>query len=307
MLTAMLAADAACDGRFITGVVSTGIYCLPSCRARKPRPENVVFYHTPAQARQAGLRACLRCHPDAFHAGIDAQEQQLESVLPGLDVREVASVAALARRLDVGTSKLHALFRQYLHTTPAEWLNRRRVAQVRHHLLTTPSSVGQLAFEAGFESLSAFGMQFRRLCALTPHELRALSPGQPFELALPPGYPVEAMLRELGRDPQQTTARTAGQRWTGVLRLPSGPAVVRLDFEAQRVRAEVSPTADWTPADALALHTALLRSLGLSTDPRPFEAQIPPHLAALIGGQAGLRPSLVPGEFDGLIWAILGQ
>ncbi|ULH14926.1 helix-turn-helix domain-containing protein [Deinococcus sp. KNUC1210] len=307
MLTAMLTADASCDGSFITGVVSTGIYCLPSCRARKPRPENVVFYQTPVQARAAGLRACLRCRPDDFERGIDPQEQQLEAVLSGLEVREVPTAAALARRLDVGTSKLHALFRQYLQTTPAEWLNRRRVAQVRRHLLTTPHSVGHLAFEAGFESLSAFGMQFRRLCAMTPQGLRALSPGQPFELSLPPGYPVEAMLRELGRDVQQTTARTAGTRWTGVLHLSSRPALVRLEFEARRVRAEVVPTADWTPADSLALHTALLRLLGLSTDPRPFETQLPPHLAALIAGQSGLRPSLVPGEFDGLVWAILGQ
>ena len=66
MLAWMLAADRASDGEFITGVLTTGIYCLPSCKARKPKPENVVFYHTTEGARAAGLRPCKRCRPDDF-------------------------------------------------------------------------------------------------------------------------------------------------------------------------------------------------------------------------------------------------
>src|ERR1700712_283313 len=56
--------DRACDGRFVTGVLTTGIYCRPSCPARHPRRENVRFFADGGAARAAGLRACLRCSPD---------------------------------------------------------------------------------------------------------------------------------------------------------------------------------------------------------------------------------------------------
>jgi len=61
---AFYAADATYDGRFVAAVRTTGIYCRPSCRARKPLPKNVAFLADGATARAAGYRACLRCHPD---------------------------------------------------------------------------------------------------------------------------------------------------------------------------------------------------------------------------------------------------
>lgn len=61
---AFLASDATYDGRFVTAVRTTGIYCRPSCRARKPLTKNVTFMADAAAARAAGYRACLRCHPD---------------------------------------------------------------------------------------------------------------------------------------------------------------------------------------------------------------------------------------------------
>src|SRR3954447_24947987 len=61
---AVLARDRRADGRFVTGVLTTGIYCRPSCAARHPKRENVRFFATGADAAAAGLRACLRCKPD---------------------------------------------------------------------------------------------------------------------------------------------------------------------------------------------------------------------------------------------------
>jgi AraC family transcriptional regulator of adaptative response/methylated-DNA-[protein]-cysteine methyltransferase len=62
--TAVMRRDRAADGRFVTGVLTTGIYCRPSCAARHPKRENVRFYPSGADARGDGLRACLRCKPD---------------------------------------------------------------------------------------------------------------------------------------------------------------------------------------------------------------------------------------------------
>jgi len=61
---AMRRRDASFDGQFFAGVTSTGIYCRPSCPSRLPKPENVRFYPSAEAAREAGFRACKRCHPD---------------------------------------------------------------------------------------------------------------------------------------------------------------------------------------------------------------------------------------------------
>jgi len=69
------ASVASLDGTIIVGVKTTRIYCLPSCRPpRRPNPENVIFFVSPAAARAAGLRACKLCHPDAFYASVAAGE-----------------------------------------------------------------------------------------------------------------------------------------------------------------------------------------------------------------------------------------
>jgi methylated-DNA-[protein]-cysteine S-methyltransferase len=65
MERAFFASDPAADGRFVAAVRTTGIFCRPSCRARKPLPANVVFLADSAAARGAGYRPCLRCHPEA--------------------------------------------------------------------------------------------------------------------------------------------------------------------------------------------------------------------------------------------------
>lgn len=81
MVERMLAADATMNGRFIVGVRTTKIYCLPWCRPpRKPKPTNVTFYTTIADAHDAGLRACKLCKPDAFYA-----DHELEEVAPVQD------------------------------------------------------------------------------------------------------------------------------------------------------------------------------------------------------------------------------
>src|SRR5271156_5805712 len=69
---AVLARDAARDGEFVFAVSSTGVYCRPSCAARRPRRENVKFFQGPEQAEHAGYRACLRCRPRSISANSQA-------------------------------------------------------------------------------------------------------------------------------------------------------------------------------------------------------------------------------------------
>src|SRR6476661_786044 len=81
MYARFLASDADYDGRFFTGVLTTGIYCLPSCKARKPKLENIRFLSSCEEARAIGLRACLKCHPDDFERGADPVLESIETLV----------------------------------------------------------------------------------------------------------------------------------------------------------------------------------------------------------------------------------
>src|SRR5688500_20408941 len=81
MYDRFVAGDPAWDGRFFTGVLTTGIYCIPSCKARKPKRENVKFFASCEAARSAGLRACMKCHPDDFARGADPLLETIESLV----------------------------------------------------------------------------------------------------------------------------------------------------------------------------------------------------------------------------------
>ena len=74
---AVMARDASEDGKFVFAVSSTGIYCRPSCPSKRPRRENVTFFHKPDEAEKAGYRACLRCRPQA---ATDARSANIRAV-----------------------------------------------------------------------------------------------------------------------------------------------------------------------------------------------------------------------------------
>lgn len=77
--SAVAARDVSHDGRFYYGVLTTGVYCRPSCPARRPKRANVRFYATPEAAEAAGLRACRRCRPRAL-AGTDPNTKRIEEL-----------------------------------------------------------------------------------------------------------------------------------------------------------------------------------------------------------------------------------
>ncbi|MGH9173559.1 MAG: helix-turn-helix domain-containing protein [Vicinamibacterales bacterium] len=312
MIEKMLASDPAENGRFIVGVRTTGIYCLPSCRPpRKPKPENVEFYATPEEARAAGLRACKLCRPDDHYLGQHAGETLVEGLVAGiaLDPGAYRNAGNLAAAAGVSQTKLHELFRAHYHTTPAELLARVRVATARRMLLHGTRPVAEIAFEAGFESLSAFNENFRKYTATTPARFRRLLEEPSFELTLPEDYPLARILTYLGRDRNSLTERIDGQTCTIAWRVGDEPALVRITFEDSLARCEVVVPSGPGPELIEELHGRVLATLGLTVDPLRFEAQVlgSPELAPLIDGQRGLRVPLIADPFDGLTWAIVGQ
>src|ERR1700760_2315676 len=158
------------NGKFIIGVLTTGIYCLPSCPARQPKPENVRLFATEAQAKAAGLRACKRCRPDLFYKGEDENIALFEGLAHRVSTapQDFADASALARAAGVSLTKLGDLFRDHAHLAPAQWLRRERVRQAATLLLSGRDKVVDIGFAAGFESESVFHRQFLAQMRMTP-------------------------------------------------------------------------------------------------------------------------------------------
>lgn len=311
MIERMLASDSAYNGRFLTGVLTTGIYCLPSCRAKKPKPDNVRFFATVAEAQRAGLRACKRCRPDDFYARRDPDRELVEDLVERMrsEPAAFADVEDVARASGLGSSKLHELFRKHFHATPAQLLVRARVAAAGRRLLETSQSVADIAFEVGFEGLSTFNDNFRRLQAMSPLEYRRLLGARSFRIALPAGYLTSPALEHLGREGQSLTIRVEGSAFVTALRVGGVPALLRAVLADGEATASIESSHPLPDDAAVEAHAYLLALLGLSRDPTPFEKAVSalPRLASLIAGRAGLRIPLIPHPFDALTWVIVGQ
>ncbi|MEZ5191093.1 MAG: Ada metal-binding domain-containing protein, partial [Schumannella sp.] len=119
---AMSARDARFDGQFIAGVLTTGIYCRPSCPALTPRPGNVRFFRTAAAAHEAGLRACKRCQPDAVPGSPewklrdDLAARAMRLIQDGVIERD--GVDGLARRLGYTPRHVSRVLRDELGAGP---------------------------------------------------------------------------------------------------------------------------------------------------------------------------------------------
>ncbi|MDF3057911.1 MAG: AraC family transcriptional regulator [Rariglobus sp.] len=302
----VLASDASYNGRFFFGVTTTGIYCLPSCSARKPKPENIRFFPTAKAARAAGLRACKKCHPDDFARGADPVLESIEQLVTEIRTTPSAfkDARAVVRRSGFGPTRLFELFRQHYHATPAEVLLRARLDTTKRALLTSDAALADIAFAAGFESLSVFHEHFRMRNGLTPAAYRDLRTARSFEITLPPDYPLAYLKRTLSRDPHSLTERLDGDLYTTVVRLGENqtPARITLHFNANVVTARVDASAS---AGAHALIVALL---GLDQDAASF-ARLARKLgfARLVANRTELRLTQTSSVFDGLLWAIIGQ
>ena len=148
---AFAARDRAADGRFVVGVRTTGIYCRPSCPARHPRRENVAFYPDGAAARAAGLRACLRCLPDA----VARDRVAVAAAVDLLTAEPALPLAELARRVGYAPHHFHRLFKRATGVTPAAYARGRR-AEGAATALQEEDSVTEAIYAAGYSAPSRF-------------------------------------------------------------------------------------------------------------------------------------------------------
>lgn len=163
--------DAASDGLFVFAVATTGIYCRPSCPARRPRRENVSFFAAPSEAEAAGFRPCLRCRPSGAEpaAAVRAVQRALAFLESHADER--VPLAVLARAAGLSPFHLQRTFRRLVGVTPKRYADAGRADRLRA-LLRSGSSVADASFEAGYGSSSRAYAHASRHLGTTPARYR---------------------------------------------------------------------------------------------------------------------------------------
>lgn len=180
--TAVLRRDRAQDGRFVTGVLSTGIYCRPSCAARHPRRENVRFFRDGAAAREAGLRPCRRCLPDDVARDEAGVARALAFIAAAEEPPALDAVAAVA-----GYAPHHflRLFRRATGLTPAAYARALR-ARRAETALEENATVTEAIYDAGYAAPARFYADAPARLGMTPSAWRNGGSGVTIRWAIAP-------------------------------------------------------------------------------------------------------------------------
>ena len=165
---AFMRRDRSWDGRVIGAVSTTGVYCKPSCPARRPRRENVTFFATAEEAREAGYRSCLRCKPDEVGRDRESVAQAvklIEAAEEPMTLNEVAEAVGYAPH------HFQRIFKRDLGVSPAEYAralrNRRTEAALK-----TNGRVTDAVYDAGYSGPSSFYSDAKERLGMTPSAWR---------------------------------------------------------------------------------------------------------------------------------------
>ena len=171
--TAVVARDRNADGTFWYSVRTTGVYCRPSCGARRPNPENVQFHQTIADAERAGFRACRRCRP-AEPPLAQRYAARIADVCRAIEAAPTPpTLAALARRARLSPHHFHRLFKTVTGVTPRAYAAAQRSKRVRLELDKRSKTVTEAIYDAGFNSGGRFYETSDQLLGMTPTSYRA--------------------------------------------------------------------------------------------------------------------------------------
>lgn len=147
--------DAGADGEFVFGVITTGVFCRPSCRARHPLRQNVRFYSTAHAALSAGFRPCKRYQPDKA----PLHQQRAERIRKACELmdacEEAITLDKLAQEMAMSPYHFHRLFKSVTGVTPKAWQTARRNQRLRA-ALAEGDAVTPALYQAGFGSGSSY-------------------------------------------------------------------------------------------------------------------------------------------------------
>src|SRR3984957_19165607 len=254
-IRAVQSKDARFDGWFFTAVLTTGIYCRPSCPVVPPKPENMRFYPSAAAAQQAGFRACKRCRPDAspgspeWDVRADLVARAMRLIADG--VMDDGGVPALASRLGYSVRQVERQVVAELGAGPLALARAQRAQTARLLIETTALPMGDVAFAAGFASIRTFNDTVREVFALSPTQLReragrgladvaagSLSLRLPFRAPLQP----DNLFGHLAATAVPGVEEWRGGAYRRTLRLPHGHGIASLRPAPEHVSCELTLT-----------------------------------------------------------------
>ncbi|MFD3649977.1 AlkA N-terminal domain-containing protein [Streptomyces cyaneofuscatus] len=312
--------DARFDGWFFTAVLTTRIYCRPSCPVVPPKVRNMTFYPSAAACQQAGFRACKRCRPDTspgspeWNARADSVARAMRLIRDGVVDRE--GVPGLAARLGYSARQIERQLLAELGAGPLALARAQRAQTARVLIETTTLPLAEVAFAAGFSSIRTFNETVREVFALAPGELRTravrgpLAPAAPGVIAL--RLPYRAPLNPSNLFGHLAATAVPGvEEWRDgayrrTLTLPYGHGIVALTPQPGHIAARLSLT---DPRDLTQAISRCRWLLDLDADPVAVDDRLrtDPLLAPLVEAGPGRR---VPRTVDGAefaVRAVLGQ
>ncbi|MFE6281815.1 AlkA N-terminal domain-containing protein [Streptomyces sp. NPDC057877] len=323
--------DARFDGWFYTAVLTTGIYCRPSCPVVAPKPRNMVFHPSAAACQQAGFRACKRCRPDTspgspeWNHRADLVARAMRLIADGVVDRE--GVPGLAARLGYSTRQIERQLLAELGAGPLALARAQRAQTARLLIETTALPMAEIAFAAGFASIRTFNDTVREVFALTPSDLRTRTPRTtpqgttpgtltlrlPFRAPLNPdnlfghlaATAVPGVEEWLPHGPEGMGGTPTGA-YRRTLRLPYGHGIAALTPRPDHIACRLTLT------DLRDLPVAISRCrrmLDLDADPEAIDDQLrtDPLLAPLIDKAPGRRVPRTVDEAEFAVRAVLGQ
>ncbi|MER6271578.1 AlkA N-terminal domain-containing protein [Streptomyces sp900105755] len=310
--------DARFDGWFFTAVLTTRIYCRPSCPVVPPKPGNMTFYPSAAACQQAGFRACKRCRPDTspgspeWNQRADLVARAMRLLADGVVDRE--GVPGLAARLGYSPRQVERQLLAELGAGPLALARAQRAQTARLLIETTALPMAEVAFAAGFSSIRTFNDTVREVFALSPTDLRNRRPKSAHQTpgALTLRLPFRAPL-----NPDNLFGHLAATAVPGVeewrdgayrrtLRLPYGHGIAALTPKPDHIACRL------TLSDLRDLPVAISRCrrmLDLDADPVAVDDQLrtDPFLAPLVDKAPGRRVPRTVDEAEFAVRAVLGQ
>ncbi|MFG2471947.1 AlkA N-terminal domain-containing protein [Streptomyces canus] len=311
--------DARFDGWFFTAVLTTRIYCRPSCPVVPPKPQNMTFYPSAAACQQAGFRACKRCRPDTspgspeWNQRADLVARAMRLIADGVVDRE--GVPGLAARLGYSARQIERQLLAELGAGPLALARAQRAQTARILLETTALPMADIAFAAGFSAIRTFNDTVREVFALSPSDLRTRaakksapdSPGflslrLPFRVPLNP----DNLFGHLAATAVPGVEEWRDGTYRRTLRLPYGHGIVALTPRPDHIacRLMLSDLRDLTVAIS-----RCRRMLDLDADPVAIDDQLrtDPLLAPLVDKAPGRRVPRTVDEAEFAVRAVLGQ
>ncbi|MGW3802624.1 AlkA N-terminal domain-containing protein [Streptomyces clavifer] len=312
--------DARFDGWFFTAVLTTRIYCRPSCPVVPPKVRNMSFYPSAAACQQAGFRACKRCRPDTtpgspeWNARADSVARAMRLIQDGVVDRE--GVTGLAARLGYSARQIERQLLAELGAGPLALARSQRAQTARVLIETTALPMAEVAFAAGFASIRTFNDTVREVFALAPGELRtraargggtADAPGVitlrlPYRAPLNPGN----LFGHLAATAVPGVEEWRDGAYRRTLTLPHGHGTVALSPRPDHIACRLSLT---DPRDLTRAISRCRRLLDLDADPVAVDEQLrsDPLLAPLVEQGPGRRVPRTVDAAELAVRAVLGQ